>query len=107
MWRKFGRRLLYFMGGGALLFIASVLVLYLVVDTKAITDIGIMTIEGENDDITGPGQCAAAHDLTPNVPAARHDTLLQPEAGHYGLFSGRRFRNAIYPRMKAFMAAQV
>jgi poly(3-hydroxybutyrate) depolymerase len=76
------------------------------VDTKAITDIGIMTIEGEKDDITGPGQCAAAHDLTPNVPADRHDYLLQPGAGHYGLFSGSRFRATIYPRMKAFMAAQ-
>ncbi|HLK25820.1 MAG TPA: polyhydroxyalkanoate depolymerase [Caulobacteraceae bacterium] len=69
----------------------------------AITDIGVMTVEGEHDDISGIGQTQAAHDLTPNVAADLHEDYVQPEVGHYGVFNGRRFREGIYPRVRDFI----
>ena len=63
-------------------------------------------VEGENDDITGGGQTEAAHALTPNIPDDRRLHYTQPRVGHYGVFNGRRFREHIAPRMKAFMREQ-
>ncbi|KAA5804085.1 polyhydroxyalkanoate depolymerase [Alkalicaulis satelles] len=71
---------------------------------EAITDIALMTVEGENDDISGIGQTQAAHTLCANLPAALRLDHVQPEVGHYGVFNGRRFREQIAPKMKAFMA---
>ncbi len=68
-----------------------------------ITDIGLMTVEGENDDISGVGQTQAAHGLTPNLPDALKTDYVQPGVGHYGVFNGRRFREEIYPRVRAFI----
>jgi poly(3-hydroxybutyrate) depolymerase len=76
------------------------------VDPAAIVDIGLMTVEGENDDISGVGQTQAAHDLCVNLPEARRELLVQPEVGHYGVFNGRRFVDEIYPRIEAFIAAR-
>jgi poly(3-hydroxybutyrate) depolymerase len=75
------------------------------VNPGAITDIGLMTIEGEDDDISGVGQTQAAHGLCPGIPDERRDLLVQAEVGHYGIFNGRRFREEIYPRVRAFIAA--
>lgn len=75
------------------------------VDLGAITDIGLMTVEGENDDISGVGQTQAAHVLTPNIPVERRVLYVQPDVGHYGVFNGRRFREEIYPRARDFIAA--
>ena len=75
------------------------------VDLSAITDIGLMTVEGENDDISGVGQTQAAHVLTPNIPTSRRVLYVQPDVGHYGVFNGRRFREEIYPRTRDFIAA--
>ena len=75
------------------------------VDLTAITDIGLMTVEGEKDDISGVGQTQAAHGLTPNIPEDRRVLYIQPEVGHYGVFNGRRFREEIYPRARDFIAA--
>ena len=75
------------------------------VDLSAITDIGLMTVEGENDDISGVGQTQAAHILTPNIPTSRRVLYVQPDVGHYGVFNGRRFREEIYPRARDFIAA--
>jgi poly(3-hydroxybutyrate) depolymerase len=75
------------------------------VDLSAITDIGLMTVEGENDDISGVGQTQAAHILTPNIPVERRVLYVQPDVGHYGVFNGRRFREEIYPRARDFIAA--
>ncbi len=72
---------------------------------EAITRTAMFTIEGERDDISGIGQTRAAHALTTNLPEAMRDHLEQKEVGHYGLFNGRRFRELIAPRIKAFMAA--
>jgi len=71
---------------------------------EAITDIALMTVEGENDDISGIGQTQAAHTLCANIPANMRLDHVQPDVGHYGVFNGRRFREEIAPKMKAFMA---
>lgn len=73
------------------------------VKPAAITDIALMTVEGENDDISGIGQTQAAHDLCVNIPADMKIDYIQPGVGHYGVFSGRRFREEVAPRVKEFM----
>ena len=75
------------------------------VDLTKITDIGLMTVEGENDDISGVGQTQAAHALCTNIPDERRVLHVQPDVGHYGVFNGRRFREEIYPRARDFIAA--
>lgn len=70
---------------------------------EAISDIGLMTVEGEKDDISGVGQTQAAHGLCPNVPDERRVLYVQPEVGHYGVFNGRRFREEIVPRVRDFV----
>lgn len=69
---------------------------------QAITKIALMTVEGENDDISGVGQTQAAHALCSNIPEDMHIDYVQPGVGHYGVFSGTRFRTEIQPRMKQF-----
>jgi poly(3-hydroxybutyrate) depolymerase len=71
------------------------------VEPAAIAHTPIFTIEGELDDISGVGQTAAAHALTPNAPGKR--ALVAARCGHYGLFSGSRWREAIYPEIRAFI----
>ncbi|MBX3480537.1 MAG: polyhydroxyalkanoate depolymerase [Caulobacter sp.] len=73
------------------------------VDPSAITDIGLMTVEGELDDISGIGQTQAAHDLCTGLPAEMKRDYVQPGVGHYGVFNGRKFREQIYPRVAAFI----
>ena len=75
------------------------------VDLTKVTDIGLMTVEGEKDDISGVGQTQAAHAITPNIPDDRRVLYVQPDVGHYGVFNGRRFRDDIYPRVRDFIAA--
>ncbi|MBU4435824.1 MAG: polyhydroxyalkanoate depolymerase [Alphaproteobacteria bacterium] len=70
---------------------------------ELITDIGLMTVEGENDDISGIGQTQAAHGLCSNLPDDMKTDYVQPGVGHYGVFNGRRFREEIYPRVRAFI----
>ncbi len=69
-----------------------------------IRDVPLLTIEGELDDISGVGQTAAAHDLCSGLAPAMHQHLLAKGAGHYGIFSGRRWREIIYPYVKGFIA---
>jgi len=73
------------------------------VDPGAITKTALLTVEGENDDISGIGQTQAAHDICANIPENMRRDYIQPGVGHYGVFSGRRFRTEIYPRMREFM----
>ncbi|KQY35366.1 esterase [Caulobacter sp. Root1455] len=68
-----------------------------------ITDIGLMTVEGENDDISGIGQTQAAHALCSSLPETMKEDYIQPNVGHYGVFNGRRFREEIYPRVRDFI----
>ena len=69
----------------------------------AITDVALMSVEGENDDISGVGQTQAVHALTSNLPADLHELYVQPRVGHYGVFNGRRFEDEIYPRIRDFI----
>jgi poly(3-hydroxybutyrate) depolymerase len=73
------------------------------VDLKAIRRVPLMTIEGEKDDITGIGQCAAALDLCANIPRAKKEHFECPQVGHYGIFNGSRFRTVIAPRIARFV----
>jgi poly(3-hydroxybutyrate) depolymerase len=73
------------------------------IEPKAIEHTALMTIEGENDDISGIGQTQAAHDLCVNVPERLRQDYIQPGVGHYGVFNGRRYRTEIFPRMREFM----
>jgi len=69
-----------------------------------ITTSALLTIEGELDDISGAGQTRAAHDLCLGIPAQRRFHYDAEGAGHYGIFSGRRWRDKVYPEVKAFIA---
>jgi poly(3-hydroxybutyrate) depolymerase len=73
------------------------------VQPQVIRDIALLTVEGENDDISGIGQTQAAHDLCSGLPAELKEDYVQPHVGHYGVFNGRRFREEIYPRVRAFI----
>ena len=70
---------------------------------EAITDIALMTVEGEKDDISGIGQTQAAHDLCSNLSAKKKLDYIQPSVGHYGVFNGSRWRTEIQPRVRDFI----
>ncbi len=63
----------------------------------------LLTVEGELDDISGAGQTRAAHDLCTGIPNARREHYDVVGAGHYGIFSGRRWREQAYPRIRDFI----
>jgi poly(3-hydroxybutyrate) depolymerase len=69
-----------------------------------ITKSALLTIEGELDDISGAGQTRAAHGLCTGVPEAHQYHYDAKGAGHYGIFSGRRWRENVYPEVRAFIA---
>ncbi|MFC6490317.1 polyhydroxyalkanoate depolymerase [Nitratireductor sp. GCM10026969] len=75
------------------------------IDPSAVRSVALLTIEGENDDISGVGQTQAAHDLCTNIPDHMREHHLQPTVGHYGVFNGSRFRAEIVPRITDFIAA--
>jgi poly(3-hydroxybutyrate) depolymerase len=68
-----------------------------------ITTVALLTIEGELDDISGSGQTRAAHALCTGIPADMQLHFEAPGCGHYGIFSGRRWREVIYPQVKQFV----
>lgn len=70
-----------------------------------IKTVALFTIEGELDDISGSGQTQAAHDLCRNIPKSRQKHLTAQGVGHYGIFSGRRWREMIYPQIRDFIRA--
>ena len=63
----------------------------------------LFTIEGELDDISGCGQTRAAHQLCKGIPATRKRHFTAEKCGHYGIFSGRRWRTIIYPQLRDFI----
>ena len=75
------------------------------VDPAAIKSIALLTIEGENDDISGVGQTEAAQHICVNIPKSKRAHHLQKQVGHYGVFNGSRFRKEIAPRITAFILA--
>jgi poly(3-hydroxybutyrate) depolymerase len=70
-----------------------------------ISTTAMLTVEGELDDISGSGQTAAAHGLCSNIKPANRQHLEVPGAGHYGIFSGRRWRDVVYPAVVKFILA--
>jgi len=73
---------------------------------KAINRTMLFTVEGERDDICSIGQTMAAHDLCTGLnPYMKHHHL-QPNVGHYGVFSGRRWENQVYPRIRSLIASR-
>jgi poly(3-hydroxybutyrate) depolymerase len=70
-----------------------------------ISTTAMLTVEGELDDISGSGQTAAAHGLCSNIKPANRQHLEVPGAGHYGIFSGRRWRETVYPAVVKFILA--
>jgi poly(3-hydroxybutyrate) depolymerase len=73
------------------------------VDPAAIRHTALLTVEGEMDDISAPGQTRAAHRLCRNIPAEKQADHLQKGVGHYGIFNGRRWREQILPRVRDFI----
>jgi poly(3-hydroxybutyrate) depolymerase len=74
------------------------------VDLTAIRKAGLMSVEGEKDDISGVGQTCAANELCVNIPESRKQYYLAEGVGHYGVFNGSRFRDQIAPRIRKFIA---
>jgi len=72
------------------------------VELSSISRVALMTIEGEKDDITGLGQCRAAHDLCTSIPERNKFHFECPKVGHYGIFNGSRFRREIASRIAEF-----
>ncbi|OGA63389.1 MAG: esterase [Burkholderiales bacterium RIFCSPHIGHO2_01_FULL_64_960] len=68
-----------------------------------ITTTALFTVEGELDDISGSGQTEAAHDLCSGIVRKEQRHLEAKGAGHYGIFSGRRWREVVYPQVRAFI----
>ena len=77
------------------------------VDPAAITDVGLLAIEGERDDISGLGQTRAALTLATGLPEADKKYLIAEKVGHYGIFNGRRWREQIAPVVDQWIAAHV
>ena len=73
------------------------------VDCAAITDVPLFTVEGAKDNMVGIGQCQAAADFCSNLPDKLKEVLVQDGVGHYGIFSGSRFRAYIAPAIKDFI----
>ncbi len=70
-----------------------------------IKDVALLTIEGELDDISGLGQTRAAHELCAHIPKEMKQHFTAPKCGHYGIFSGRRWREVIAPKIGEFIRA--
>ncbi len=75
------------------------------VDPKAITDIAILAIEGERDDISGVGQTKSALTIATDLPDTHKKYHLAPEVGHYGIFNGSKWRDKIAPVVEDWIAA--
>jgi poly(3-hydroxybutyrate) depolymerase len=78
----------------------------LTVKPSMIKKTAILTVEGENDDISAPGQTVATHDLCSALADDKKFHHLQKDVGHYGIFNGRRWRELIMPRLRHFMRMQ-
>lgn len=70
---------------------------------ETIARAGLMTIEGDRDDISGLGQTRVAHALCRNIPHSLRDHHIEPGAGHFGVFHGQAWRTHILPRVLAFI----
>ena len=74
------------------------------VDPTAITDVAILAIEGERDDISGLGQTRAGLDIATRLDAAKKKYVIAKGAGHYGIFNGSKWRDTIAPVVEEWIA---
>jgi poly(3-hydroxybutyrate) depolymerase len=70
---------------------------------ETIRQTALLTVEGERDDICGSGQTLAAQDLCKGLRQYKKWHHVQPGAGHYGVFSGRRWIHEVYPKLRDFI----
>ena len=75
------------------------------VDFGKIDNVAVKIVEGENDDISAPGQCLAALPLLTGLDDSKKASHLEPGAGHYGIFAGRSWRDNIRPLVLDFIDA--
>jgi poly(3-hydroxybutyrate) depolymerase len=75
------------------------------VKPAAIHRTALMTVEGERDDICSVGQTVAAQDLCSSIPPYMRTHYIQTGVGHYGVFSGRKWSQQIYPRVREMIHA--
>ena len=75
------------------------------IDLSKITKVAVKTVEGGKDDISAPGQCVAALDLLTGLDDSKKASYIEPNAGHYGIFAGRSWRNNIRPLVLDFIDA--
>jgi poly(3-hydroxybutyrate) depolymerase len=73
----------------------------IIIKPELISNCKLLTIEGENDDICGLGQTYAAHDLCINIKDKKHHVI--NGVGHYGVFSGKKWKEEIYPLINSFI----
>jgi poly(3-hydroxybutyrate) depolymerase len=78
-----------------------------IVNPAAIRRTALMTVEGERDDICSVGQTVAAQDLCSSIRPFMKTHLVQTGVGHYGVFSGRRWNQQIYPRVREMIHASM
>lgn len=77
------------------------------INTQAIRRTALLTVEGERDDICAVGQTVAAQDLCPSIRPYLKTHHMQTGVGHYGVFSGRRWNQHIYPRVREVIHASM
>jgi poly(3-hydroxybutyrate) depolymerase len=75
------------------------------VDIGKITTVAVKIVEGEEDDISAPGQCRAALGLLTGLPDSKKASHVEPGAGHYGIFAGGSWRKNIRPLVLDFIDA--
>jgi len=73
------------------------------VDFASVDNLRLLSVEGANDNFCPPGQTMAAHAVFSGVPEEDHKNYIQPGVGHYGVFSGSKFRSGIYPVIREFI----
>jgi poly(3-hydroxybutyrate) depolymerase len=73
------------------------------VDPGALRTTALMTVEGEYDDVSGPGQTRSPHTLCRNIPRGRRAHYTQPGVGHFGTFHGALWRREVLPRVEGFI----
>lgn len=73
------------------------------VNCSDITDVAILTIEGEKDDMISLGQTEAALNMCDNLPRKLKKHYVQKDVGHYGIFNGSKYRKGVAPKIKAWI----
>ena len=77
------------------------------IDLGAISETAVMTVEGGRDDISAPGQSSAVLPMLTGIPETMKRAHVEPDAGHYGIFSGRAWRNRILPEVLDFIDSRI